>query len=61
MSKWLNGFLALYESAVETNLKFSLKIVKESLLKPLFMKIQLSTFMILANFKILQFLNKGVV
>lgn len=42
-------------------LKFSLKIEKEFLLKQLFMKIQLSTFMISVNFKILQFLNKGVV
>ena len=41
---------------VETNLKFSLKIEKE-----LFMKIQLSALMISANFKTLQFLNKGVV
>ena len=38
---------------VETNLKFSLKIEKESLLKQLFMKIQLSTFMMSANLKIL--------
>ena len=50
----------LYEYVVETNLKFSLNI-EESLLKQLFMKIQLSTFMISANFQILQFLNKGVV
>ena len=42
------------------NLKFSLKIEKESLLKQLFIKVQLSTFMISANFKILQFLNKGL-
>ena len=46
---------------VETNLTFSLKIEKEFLLKQLFMKMQLSTFTIWANFKILQFLNKGVV
>ena len=51
----------MYECIVETNLKFSLKIEKESLLKQLFIEIQLSTFMISANFKILQFLNKGVV
>ena len=50
----------LYEYVVETNLKFSLNI-EESLLKQLFMKIQLSKFMISANFQILQFLNKGVV
>ena len=65
-SDWTNNrqFLAdlvLYECIVETNLKFSLKIEKESLLKQLFIKIQLSTFMISANFKILQFLNEGVV
>ena len=36
--------LILYECVVETNLKFSLKIEKESLLKQLFMKMQLSTF-----------------
>ena len=46
---------------VETNLTFSLKIEKEFLLKQLFMKMQLSTITIRANFKILQFLNKGVV
>ena len=33
--------LVLYESVVETYLKFSLKIEKESLLKKLFMKTQL--------------------
>ena len=53
--------LVLYECIVETTLKFSLKIEKESLLKRLFIKVQLSTFMISANFKILQSLNKGVV
>ena len=52
--------LVLYECVVETNLKFSSKIEKESLLKQLFMKVQLSTFMISANLKIVQFLNKGV-
>ena len=57
----------LYEWVVETDLKFLLKIERESLLKQLFTKIQLSTFMISANIitieniKILQFLNKGVV
>ena len=51
----------MYECVVETNLNFSLRIEKESLLKQLLMKIQLSTFMISENFKILQFLNKGVV
>ena len=49
--------LVLYECAVETNAC----VVEESLLKQLFIKIQLSTFIISANFKILQFLNKGVV
>ena len=34
--------LVLYECVVETNLKFSLKIKKESLLKQLFTKMQLS-------------------
>ena len=53
--------LVSYECVVETNLKFSLKIEKESLLKQLFMKSQLSTLKTSANFKILQFLNKGVV
>ena len=43
---------------VETNLKYSLKIEKESLIKQLFMKTQLSTFIISANLKVLQFLNK---
>ena len=36
--------LVLYESVVETNLKFSLKNEKESLLKQLSVKIQLSAF-----------------
>ena len=53
--------LVLYECTVETNLKFSLNIEKEPLLKQLFIKIQLLTFMISANFKILQFFNKHVV
>ena len=53
--------LVFYEWVVRTYLKFLLRIEKESLLKYLFMKTQLSTFMISANFKILQFLNKGVV
>ena len=43
---------------VETNLKYSLKIEKESLIKQLFMKTQLSTFIISANLTVLQFLNK---
>ena len=55
------AYLVLYECVVETNLKFSLKNERESLLKQLFIKIQLSTFMTSANFKISQFLNKGVV
>ena len=38
--------LVLYESVVETNLKFSLKNEKESLLKQLPVKIQLSAFII---------------
>ena len=53
--------LVLYKCVVETNLKFTLKIEKESLLKELLIKIQLSMFMISVNFKILQLLNKGVV
>ena len=52
--------LVLYEWVTETNLKFSLKSEKESLLKQLFMKTQLSTFVRSENFKTLQFLNKGV-
>ena len=38
--------LVLYECIVKTNLKFSLKIEKDPLLKQVFIKIQLSTFMI---------------
>ena len=38
--------LVLYECVVKTNLTFSLKIEKEPLLKQLFIKMQLSTFMI---------------
>ena len=53
--------LVLYECKIETNLKLSLKIEKESLLKQLFTKTQLSTFIMSTNFKILPFLNKGVV
>ena len=53
--------LVLNQWVLETNLKFSLKIEKESLLKQLFTKIQLSTSIISANFKILQCLNKGVI
>ena len=51
----------LNECVVETNLKFSLKIEKVSLLKELFMKTQLSRLIISANFKILQCFNIGVV
>ena len=51
----MNAWLKLY------NLKFSLKIEKDSLLKQLFLKTKHSTFIISTNFKILQFLNKDVV
>ena len=49
------AYLVLYEWAVETNLKFSVKAEEESLSKQLFMKIQLSTLVISAN------LNKAVI
>ena len=51
----------IIECAADANLKFSVKIEKESILKQLFTNIQHSTLIISTSFKILQVLNRVMV